>query len=163
MQDIADAFNANTQKLIAWTDSLRPEQFATRPQPDKWSVLEVLEHLFVSEKGSARLSALDCEPAERDLARTKAMMERGLADLDQKFAGGSNIDPKARFADYPEWRAAFLANRETLLRQANEKGYDGLCTSFAHPYFGHLTRAEWLIFSGLHADRHLDQMRRYVQ
>lgn len=159
---LAPTLNANTQTLLAWTDALNEDQLGQRPTPGKWSVLEVLEHLFVVEKGAARLSRLDAEVVERDLAASHDRMWRGMADLSQRFAGGSNIDPKGRFSSYAEWRAAYLANRDELLQLGNEKGWMGLCATFPHPYFSFLTRAEWVIFCGLHVDRHLAQMKAYV-
>lgn len=162
LKTIAADFEANTQNLLAWADSLRPEQFELRPAPGKWSVLEVLEHLFIVEKGAAKLSRPDAEPAERDLEKSRHRMTRGMADLSQPFAGGSAIDPKGRFADYAEWRAAYIANRAELLQLGAEKGWTGLCTTFPHPFFGNLTRAEWVIFSGIHANRHLAQMQAFV-
>jgi hypothetical protein len=83
LKTIAADFEANTQNLLAWADSLRPEQFELRPAPGKWSVLEVLEHLFIVEKGAAKLSRPDAEPAERDLEKSRHRMTRGMADLGQ--------------------------------------------------------------------------------
>jgi hypothetical protein len=155
--------NDNTQILLSWTDGLTAEQFGLRPGPDKWNVMEVLEHCFVVEKGAARLSRMDCEPVERDLVARKAFMWNGMADMNQPFSGGSAIDPKGRFSSYDEWRAAFIANRAELLQLGAEKGWMGLCTGFPHPFYGHLTRAEWVIFVGQHVDRHLMQMQTYVK
>ncbi len=161
--DLTIELDGNSAKLLAWADELRPEQLAQQPAPGKWTVLEVLEHIFIVDKGAARLSKPDAEPTERDLDRSRNRMTRGMADLQQPFAGGSAIDPKGRFADYAEWRAAFLANRAEILQLGNEKGWSGLCATFPHPFFGHLTRAEWAVFIGLHADRHLAQMQAFVQ
>ncbi|MEY3443770.1 MAG: hypothetical protein RLZZ519_2051 [Bacteroidota bacterium] len=158
----AAEFAANTQALLDWADRLRPEQLDLRPASGKWSVLEVLEHIFIVEKAAAKLSRPDAEPVDRDLEKSRNRMTRGMADLNQPFAGGSAIDPKGRFADYAEWRAAFAGNRAEMLQLGNEKGWSGLCAEFPHPYFGNLTRAEWMIFSGIHANRHLAQMQQYV-
>ena len=162
MHTIAAEFEVNTQNLLDWADGLRADQFELRPSSGKWSVLEVLEHLFIVEKGAAKLSRPDAEPVERDLEKSRNRMTRGMADLNQPFAGGSAIDPKGRFADYAEWRAAYVANRAELVQLGNEKGWDGLCMAFPHPFFGNLTRAEWVIFSGIHTNRHLAQMQSYV-
>jgi len=162
LNTIAAEFEANTQNLLAWTDSLQPEQFELRPAPGKWSVLEVLEHIFVVEKSATKLARFAAEPVERDLEKSRNRMTRGMADLHQPFAGGSAIDPKGRFTSYPEWRAAFTANRTELVELGVEKGWMGLCAEFPHPYFGHLTRAEWVLMSGIHANRHLAQMQLFV-
>ncbi len=160
--DLAAALNDNTQKLLAWADTLQAKQLAQQPAPGKWTVLEVLEHIFIVDKGAARLSKPDAEPTERDLDESRNRMMRGMADLNQPFAGGSAIDPKGRFADYAEWRAAFVANRAELLQLGNEKGWNGLCAMFPHPFFGHLNRAEWVIMVVLHTERHLAQMQAFV-
>jgi hypothetical protein len=160
---LSAGLNGNTQTFLAWTDALTPEQLALRPKLDKWNVLEVLEHCFVVEKGAARLSRMECEPVERDLLARKEWMWNGMSDMNQPFSGGAGIDPRGRFSSYPEWRAAFIANRAELLQLGDEKGWMGLCTGFPHPYYGHLTRAEWVMFVGLHVDRHLTQMQGYVR
>jgi uncharacterized damage-inducible protein DinB len=158
IEQLAQEWDTDTAQLIAWADRLTPAQLAQRPAADKWSVLEVFEHMFVVEKGAARLLGAPAEPTERDLEKSRRRMARGLSDLNVKYAGGSQIDPRGRFQSYAEWRAAFIANREAMLHSAQELGLDGLCAGFPHPYFGHLTRAEWIIFSMLHGQRHHAQL-----
>jgi hypothetical protein len=162
VQQLPADLESNTQTLLAWADGLSPEQLQQRPAPGKWSVAEVLEHIFIVEKGAAKMARVESEVVERDLARSRDRMARGMADLNQAFSGGSIVDPKGRFADYAEWRAAFVANRAELVQISSEKGWMGLLMMFPHPYFGHLTRAEWIIVGVLHADRHLAQMQGYV-
>jgi uncharacterized damage-inducible protein DinB len=161
MKELVNEWTSHTAAMVTWLDSLTPSQVTERIVPEKWSVLEHLEHLFVSEKGTSRLMAMPAEPIERDLAAMRQRMVGGLADLNTKYAGGSTLDPKGRFQDYAEWRAAFLANRTTLI-EALSLGGDGLCTFYTHPYFGQLNRQEWVAFTMLHAERHLAQMRAMV-
>lgn len=162
MEQLSLEWAAHSEAMLAWLDGLDADQRTHRYVTDKWSVLEHLEHLFISEKGTSRLMAMPAEPQERDLLRSRNRMANGLSDLTTKFSGGSSLDPKGRFKDYAEWRAAYLANRATILDSAQNLGLDGLCTAFPHPYFGNLTRGEWLVFSMLHADRHMAQMRAMV-
>lgn len=161
-ENIATDFQLNTDKFLAWADMLSPEQLQRRPAPGKWSVFEVLEHIFIVEKSAAKLAAMEAEVVERDLEKSRRRMEKGLGDTSQSYFGGNIVDPKGRFTTYPEWRAAFVANRVQLLELSAQKGWMGLCTGYPHPYFGNLTRAEWVIMSGYHADRHLEQMKAFV-
>jgi uncharacterized damage-inducible protein DinB len=162
MEQLAQDWANNTSVMLAKLDGLDEQQVSHRYLADKWSVLEHLEHLFVSEKGTARLLAMPAESVERDMSAARERMANGLADLSVKYAGGDSLDPKGRFQSYPEWRAAFIANRSTLLQSLQDLGPDGLCAAFSHPYFGKLTRQEWLVFSMLHADRHMVQVSAMV-
>lgn len=163
MEDLLAEFQANTDQILAWTDRLSDAELRQRPLAGKWSPLEVLEHVFISEKGAARLIQAPATPIVRDLAKSRERMGRPLSKLDEKYVGGPAIDPKGRFEDYAQWRAAFLQNRATMAEAALALGGDGLCTGFPHPYFGQLTRAEWIAFAILHAERHLAQMQLQAQ
>ncbi len=160
---VAQEWLAHTTMFLQWADACSAEQLAQRPTEGKWSVFEHLEHIFVAEKGAARIMQGPSEPEERDLEAARARMGKWLTDLSAKYAGGNSLDPKGRFQNYDEWRTAFVANRDAMLQSAESLGYDERCTAFPHPYFGQLTRAEWLIFNTQHADRHLAQMQAFIQ
>lgn len=156
---LAEKLANHSQAMIGYLESLNPHDFTLRPAEGKWSILENLEHLFISEKGACRLMKVASEAVERDLVASEAYMRSGFGDLSKKFKAGNAILPLGRFSNYADWKAAFLANREDMLQLGNEMGWNGQCMGWEHPFFGYLTRAEWLIFSTVHADRHLDLMK----
>jgi uncharacterized damage-inducible protein DinB len=162
MDTISEVWLENTAAFLAWTDSLTEQQIAQRPAEGKWSVLEVLEHLFVAEKGAARILQGPSEASSRDFEPLLKKMNQSLRNLDASYAGGSSLDPKGRFTSYADWKMAFQKNRTEMLETAQKLGYQAVCTSFPHPYFGNLSRAEWLIFNTIHTDRHLAQMKAYL-
>lgn len=160
---VAQEWDAHTTMFLQWADARSAEQLAQRPSADKWSVFEHLEHLFVAEKGAARIMQGPSVADDRDKEAIRAHIDKWLTDLSAKYAGGNSLDPKGRFQNYDEWRAAFVANRDAMLQSAETLGYNERCTAFPHPYFGQLTRAEWLIFNTQHADRHMAQMQALLQ
>lgn len=156
---LAEKLTKHTSEMIEFLESQDTRSFSSRTQEGKWSILENLEHLFICEKGAERLMKVESDTIELDLEAAEKNMRSGFGDLKKKFVAGNAILPLGRFSSYEEWKPAFLANREALLQLGNEMGWKGKCMGWEHPFFGYMTRAEWVVFSTVHADRHLELIK----
>ena len=156
---LAKKLSKHTAEMVEFLESQDIKSFSSRIEEGKWSILENLEHLFICEKGAKRFMKAEAEAIEVDLVASEKNMRSGFGDLSKKFVAGNAILPLGRFSSFEEWKPAFLANRETLLQLGNEMGWKGQCMGWEHPFFGFMTRAEWVVFSTVHADRHIDLLK----
>jgi uncharacterized damage-inducible protein DinB len=78
LNDIAGQLESAGAELIAAVSSLTEEQARTRPAPERWSVLECLEHVCYVERRFLRMvrESETVRPAKRDAAKEAALMER---------------------------------------------------------------------------------------
>lgn len=137
------------------------------PEPGRWSVAQVLEHLVLIERNLATLfrrwltehrrNGLAGEEDSRailpriDIART--------LDRSRRITTGASMEPTGQLAVPDAWPALDRARHE--LTEALAIG-DGLALSEIvrpHPALGPLNMYEWIAFVGSHMARHTAQIR----
>jgi hypothetical protein len=134
------------------------EQARWKPAPDRWSILEYIEHLAVSDDGLVALvkksletpahSETEDERREREQKIRATPIPRGVNHAPQ------HLKPVARFDSLAEAVAAFLAARERTVEYA-QSTTDDLRSHFApHPVLGSLDGYQWLCGNARHAENH---------
>lgn len=159
INDLLRAWQQHTDSVLNILDGFDRSKDLVKPSENAWSFLDVLEHLFISEKGASRLLAGDYADKEVDLKETAEMMDRGFVANERKFKAPGELGPKGRFIEYSNWRQAWLDNRELMAKLVLEKGLHGYVDAWEHPIFGYMTRGQWLVFSQKHFDRHMVQIQ----
>jgi len=150
--------------LLAEAEALDPGVLMAKPMPEKWAILEILEHLILAE----RVILQGLPPLEELAARPRSLRNRCLYSL-VMFILKARIPvkvPSRRMAptgqfSLPElrlqwdenlrWLEAFVASRDPL-------GLRGAV--FTHPVAGPITLAQALRMDHLHQDAHLRQIRK---
>ena len=157
-RETALALLARSQAAVLKSvEGLSEEQARWKPA-DRWSILEYIEHLAVSDDGLVRLikRSLDtpayAEPEEERKAREQKIrattIPRGVNHAP------SNLQPVARFASLSEAVAAFLAARERTIEFARTTT-DELRHHFTpHPVLGQMDGYQWLCGNARHAESH---------
>lgn len=159
LQELLDRWEAHTSATLEKLDALdRSADFEKQPGGG-WSLMDTLEHLFISEKGTSRLLQGSYEDKELNWNETREMMANQFVPNANRFEAPSQLTPQGRFADYATWREAFLANRALITKSVKELGPNGHVNTWEHPFFGYMTRAQWIIFSESHFDRHLSILK----
>jgi len=143
-----------------------PDLRHRRPAPERWSVLEILEHLVLVERrltflfnqwlAEAREKGLppeddsDAEP-KRDL---EIVTNRGY-----QVTASEAVHPRAGLDEAAAWAALEEARRE--LKATVLSGGDLPMGRFSrpHPALGPLNFYEWVEFVGWHEARHTGQIR----
>ena len=149
----------------AWLDELEalpPERLVTAPRPGKWSILEIVEHLAVSEhvvfQGLPDPSLLVERPRRlkhRFLYLLVAVFLRSAIPIrmpSQSLAprGGRSLGELRRLWDESqEWLLAYV-------RQLDAQGLRRAV--FEHPAAGPLTVGQVIHLNQLHIDRHVRQI-----
>lgn len=144
--------------LLKAVDSITEAQANWKPAPDRWSILEYVEHLAVSDDGLIALvkksltAPAHVETPEERKAREQKIREtpvpRGVNRAPE------NLKPVARFSSLPEAVAAFLAARERTVEYATSTT-DDLRSHFSpHPVLGQMDAYQWLCGNARHAESH---------
>jgi hypothetical protein len=172
--------HARISELLHYIDEQRRELEATvatvppalrevRPEPDSWSVAEVLEHLALVEGGVARLverriarareAGLGPETDESSVLRSlDDVLEGGIAESPLPREAPEIVRPRAD-ADARTALASLAGSREALRAQLTAA--DGLAlgrVTATHATLGELDLYQWVLFVGQHERRHARQI-----
>lgn len=173
--EIYEAIDESRRRLLASVESLGAGQENFRPDPERWSIADIVEHLSLVEGQIARLFHVMLSKAEA------AGAARAEGDADAAFAAPVSIehfvealrekklqapngacpggqlplaDALARLHDS---RAALHSLRPRLER------IDGTALRYPHPAAGPIDIYQWLLFVGSHEDRHRLQIEALKQ
>src|SRR5580658_5216403 len=144
--------------VIKAVDGLTEPQARWKPTPERWSILEYIEHLAVSDDALVVLvkrsleSPAHIETEDERRAREQKIREtpvpRGVNHAPER------LRPVERFASLKDAVAAFLAARERTIEYARSTT-DDLRSHFApHPVLGSLDAFQWLCGNARHAETH---------
>lgn len=158
--DLLTSSQANLQTALA---NLTPGQWSFRETPERWSIVENLEHLVLFEAfvRSAVKRALDmpAEPHKVLQAREKQPLVLDLANSrGTKFNAREVVRPTGAIKDPDEMIAAFRTARAATLQFTADTQDDLTAHFFPHIAFGDLDCYQWLIVIGQHTLRHVRQI-----
>ena len=172
METIADAYETNAsihENLNSVVSTLTPEQLTARPEGEKWSVQEIVEHIAMVYEGTGRICAklIAGAKAGGKAGDGKVNLSHGFGERSQVIAG-MKVEAPERV--HPSGDATV---DESLARIAQTKqffdslrpdleSFDLSEHTFPHPFFGQITAAEWLVLAGGHAARHTKQIERLI-
>jgi len=134
------------------------DEAARKPEPSRWSVLDCVEHLALTERGLAGrvMAAQPAEPLPPDPAReahATAVVRRSL-----RVEAPPHVQPTGRFATLAHALEAFdAARRDTIAFVLDHHG-DLIRRTIRHPLFGPLNGEEALLVLCGHIRRHADQI-----
>jgi hypothetical protein len=165
VHEIYEHVDHTRARLLAAVEGLSEEQQGFRPDPDRWSVAALVEHLSIvegnvaallgklldkaGEPGAAAEGAGAFEPVSIEEFVERARSVKYEAPERIRPTGLPLADSLARLRDS---RAALHALRPRVERA------DGRALRFPHPAWGPLDLYQWLLFVAAHEDRHLSQI-----
>ena len=148
------------------TEGISAEMLCRRPQPDKWSAAEVLEHLYLTYTGTIK-GFEKCLAAGKPLARVPTFMDQmrtlvvvKLGYMPEGRKSPQNALPCGLPCDKVLAEVAQkIFTMDALLTQAEQKfGKD--CRLIDHPILGPLQARQWRKFHWVHGRHHLKQLAR---
>jgi hypothetical protein len=151
------------QVLLDSVDGVSEGQARWKPAPDRWCILEYVEHLAVSDDALVGLVQRTLKnPAQPETPDERSQREKKIRET--PIPRGVNhppdrLKPSGRFASLPDAVAAFLAARERTTEYARTT-QDDLRQHFSpHPVLGSLDGYQWLIGNARHAESHAGHIR----
>jgi len=166
IQEQYDSLKLKLDALLQRLDSLSGEKLSFKAGPDKWSIVEVVEHLVIAEGGlvkqlSTNIPNSTLDPAAKTPEKHRVVIKVMERDIEVDVPHES-LEPHGRIAlkellsqwkDYREKLPVLLAEIKP------EKRDDPV---FRHPYGGPLDIAETLQFFEVHFDNHMRHIDRIL-
>lgn len=165
-RELLDLLDHHRTALLAAVEQVPHAARDRAPAPGRWSVAQLLEHLYRVERGTATLLAQRIPEARAEGLGPEAETSSVLGALD---AAALLDRARARSAPEPvrpkhglsaEAALAALAESRAALRTAVLAG-DGLAlgtVTHAHPALGILNLYQWVLFIAYHEGRHVPQV-----
>jgi len=147
------------QALLDVLSGVTEDVAARIPPPGKWSILECVEHLAVSEDylfSQITASHPSAVPMVNE-KREALIVARGL-DRTRTVSSPEVGRPTGRFYTLAEAVQSFLANRERTIRFVQNCGEDLRSKLTSHPIIGSVNCYETLLMIAVHPHRHAKQI-----
>lgn len=156
--------NESHKQTLDLMEGLSQEQLKFKPAPEKWSVLEVAEHIWMAEGllfGAVEKALAEKQNPEWE-TKTKGkteFLERVMVSRDRKAQAPESIVPTGKLTR-DEAIAKLKESRAKTLKFAGETKLPLKAHTLDHPFpvFGTLNAYQWLIYIPLHNIRHNKQI-----
>ncbi|MEP1151808.1 MAG: DinB family protein [Balneola sp.] len=160
---LVQEYQANTTSFVELIKNTPDELFNSKPDEDTWSIAENVEHIVRSEFGIARLFKGTTEK-DPDRASDKIIsdMKTRFSNRTNKVKAGGVVLPTEGEKSKDDLIGKFLHSRTQVTELIKTQDLDDICTQFAHPVLGKLTRKEWIYFNIVHAERHMEQIKELI-
>lgn len=165
IQEVLDHLDTSRAALKQAVASVPADMLAARPAPERWSVVDVIDHLALVETRVARLLVSELQKAKANglpsetstSGAVEAQLVSGLLDRTKPLVAGETSQPRGISLE-SAW--ATLDSERSALRDAIAAA-DGLALGtvrIPHPRLGDLDLYQWFTFLGAHESRHVEQI-----
>jgi DinB superfamily len=152
------------QETLEALEKLSDEQLKFKAAPEKWSILEVAEHIMLAEGllFAAVERALANQPNPEWETKTKGkteFMEKAIVSRERRVQAPESIVPSGKLSR-TELIAKYKEARAKTLKFAEDTQLPVKSHTLDHPFpvFGTLNAYQWLIYVPLHNMRHNQQI-----
>jgi hypothetical protein len=146
------------KELLDFVDQVPEQQASVKPEEDRWSILEVLEHLYLMEQLVVYQINQALKQGDTQQATEKPIHK--TTNRDYKVDAPEAVRPKGEFTTLDQAKEGLKKTREATLFLIHNKEQETLQNRvFPHPAFGDMNLEQWVEFIGWHELRHLDQMK----
>ncbi|MFS1518757.1 DinB family protein [Bacillus sp. SCS-151] len=149
-------------KVLATINGLSDEQLNKKVTEDRWSVAQLLNHLYTSELGFTSLIKAGLENPESKEAKKRPLLL--MLDRSQKVKVPDELGPTDDFMTKDKLLQCLSESREGLLKVLNEMNdnEDNYTKGIPNPVFKYLNLAQSVEFIGLHELRHWEQLNEII-
>ena len=162
-QKALDLLIRSRQALLEAVEGVTEQQARWKPAPERWSILEYVEHLAISDDALVELVERSLQsPARPETEEQRRAREQKIRET--PIPRGANrapemLRPSARFGSLAEAVEKFLAARERTMEYTRTTQGD-LRSHFApHTVLGPLDGYQWLVGNARHAESHAGHIR----
>ncbi|MFT5337928.1 MAG: hypothetical protein ACJAY8_001475 [Sphingobacteriales bacterium] len=162
-QKYCQDLQSNTEQLVNYLQShVSAEQGKVKP-PSGWSVLEIVEHLFLTEKVVMKVIQTEGEITDTEELFGDGKMEHLLLNKREvKIDAPAFVKPRGLFSTMEEALDAWKTQRDYLVQRISKEKIKADKRAFKHPFLGDMTVADWLYLIVHHSRRHqlqIEEMR----
>jgi hypothetical protein len=159
-----DRLHSSREKFMSVIEGVSAAQAKFKPTPGQWSILELAEHIAISDPSLRALIRRALEsPAQPELmAQVQANDFRYHREF-RPHPKGVNKAPESmcphdRFATLADAATEFKKQREGTIAYAIETQDDLRDHMIPHPVFGPMDAYQWLMACSLHVESHAHHM-----
>jgi uncharacterized damage-inducible protein DinB len=137
------------------------EEAHLRPAPDRWSVLETVEHLTTAEGIQLKLLQTQRIPRSADAPNRELAFLQMVGERTTKMQSPESAVPNARFSSLHAAATQFKTTRAGVIQLLDEipvKDLRGTEVKHPHPAAGMVSVCEMFIVMAKHAERHARQI-----
>ena len=166
LRELADLLARTRDEVLAAWQALTPDTRERRPSPESWTPAEVLEHLRLTEAGSAALLARRLQRAreaglgaETDHRSRRAAPELSAFVIDGPPRAAPDVvrpSGDVRAADAEAGLRASRAALDAVMQEASGLALGDV--KARHIGLGEIDFYQWLLFIAEHERRHLRQL-----
>lgn len=158
--EIVQTLERSRDEFLASVAGLSEAQAKLRPDPERWSVLDCVEHVaFVEDRFLGWLQKAEKLSAPRVDKQNESRLMQGVPDRSTRVKAPEAVVPTGRFPTLAQALDAFKTQRARSLQAAENPTHDLYCLAAEHPRFGPVNGVELLIIIAGHARRHAEQIR----
>lgn len=164
--ELVEYVDATRAALLDVAATVPADRFTERPEPERWSAAELLEHLSRVESGCARVIAKRAAGAresgvameQEDSTMLGALDGRGVTDRSRKLKAPDLVAPAGGFTREGSLDALAKSRAEFKRAIADADGLALAEVRHTHVVLGEIDLYQWILFVGQHERRHLAQL-----
>jgi uncharacterized damage-inducible protein DinB len=141
------------------------EEAHLRPAPDRWSVLETVEHLTTAEGIQLKLLQTQRAPRPADAPNRELPFLQMVGERTHKMQSPESAAPNGRFTSLHAAATQFKTTRAAVIQFLNEvplRDLRGTEVKHPHPAAGMVSVCEMFIVMAKHAERHAKQIEETI-
>jgi uncharacterized damage-inducible protein DinB len=149
------------EKFLGSFTGLSEEQGRMKPAPDRWCVLETIEHLTTAEGIQLKLLQTQRLPRPADAPNREQVFLQVVAERARKMQSPEVAVPCGRFASLAAAAEQFKNIRASVIQFVEQADGDLRATEVKHPHpaAGMVSTCEMLVIIAKHAERHAKQIQ----
>jgi hypothetical protein len=146
--------------LVAAAAGVSDDGARRRPEAQRWSVLECVEHVILVEYGVfASISVHSTPGAPPVEPRREGQILRGMTNRERKFPAPDHAEPTGRYSSLAEALQEFRKRRARTVAYVEQYQDDPRNRTTLHPVLGPVNCQEMFLVLALHPARHALQIK----
>ena len=146
------------KELLAQVEQLSDEEINRKPAEDRWSVKQLLQHLYLMEGSVAKTIQKQLASVEQNITTDKPIQL--TVNRSTKVEAPEFATPTDDISTLDELKTKLSATHSALRDIAENTTEDQLAVkSYPHPVFGEMSLTQWIPFVGYHELRHIEQIK----
>lgn len=150
------------KELLAQVEYLTDEVINRQPAEDRWSIKQILQHLYLMEGSVAKTIQIKLAAEDQNITIDKPIQL--TVDRSNKIEAPDFVTPTLEYSTLHDLKSKLTVSHSTLHNVAENATEDQLAVkSYPHPVFGEMSLTQWIPFVGYHELRHIEQIKEVKQ
>jgi hypothetical protein len=160
--ELSQEWRNTSGELLSVLSAMNETELNRLPFKGSWTPAQVGMHLYLSYGLSMKLLHGPNTPAGRNAAARINMIRNDFLNYTVKFETAGQIRPANNFYDKNKLLNDLSTTIDEISSVLINEDLELLCTAFAIPVYGQLTKLEVLCLVLFHTQRHLQQVRNII-